>query len=72
MQGSDFHVMVAVGEAVQLVPLLRLACMLTEAQGGRATLICVTPDGVRPLWLVLPSDCGTLQYPRSCDTLRAL
>jgi len=61
MQESDFHVMVAVGEAVQLVPLLRLACMLTEAQGGRATLICVTPDGSRPPWLALPTDCGRLQ-----------
>ena len=61
MQTSDFHVMVAVGEAVQLKPLLRLACMLTEAQGGRATLLCVTPDGARPSWLTLPSDCGSLE-----------
>ena len=60
-QETDFHVMVAVGQKEQLVPLLRLACMLTEVQGGRATLICVTPDGQRPPWLTLPDDCGRLQ-----------
>ena len=39
------HVLVAVGEPSQLSPLLTLACMLTRAQDGIATLLCVTRDG---------------------------
>ena len=57
---SPFHILVAVGEPDQLSPLLTLACMLTQAEGGEATLLCVTPDGACPAWLQVPAYCDNL------------
>ena len=53
-----FHVLAAVGGAEQLVPLLTLGCSLARAQGGSVTLLCVTEDGSRPDWLVVPDECA--------------
>ena len=49
-----YHVLVAVGDREQLTPLLAVGCALARARGGAVTLLCVTPDGVRPDWLVVP------------------
>ena len=54
------HILVAVGEPAQLSPFLTLACKLTQAEGGTATLLCVTPDGTRPAWLQVPAHCSDL------------
>jgi len=55
-----FHILVAVGEASQLSSLVSLACMLTHAEAGKATLLYVTPDGTRPDWLEVPEHCSDL------------
>ncbi|MBN1581758.1 MAG: universal stress protein, partial [Anaerolineae bacterium] len=60
MAYSNFRVLVAVGQADQLSPLLSFACALTKAQPGSVTLLCVTPDGERPDWLYVPVQCQDL------------
>jgi uncharacterized hydrophobic protein (TIGR00271 family) len=53
-----YHVLVAVGDREQLRPLLAVGGALTRVQGGGVTLLCVTPDGARPDWLVVPEPRG--------------
>jgi uncharacterized hydrophobic protein (TIGR00271 family) len=60
-QGSEFHILAAIGDQVQQSALLPLACTLAQSSGqGVVTLLCITPDGVRPEWLVTPERCETL------------
>lgn len=49
-----YHVLVTVSDREQLRPLLAVGCALAKAHGGAVTLLCVTPDGARPDWLVVP------------------
>ncbi|HEY63493.1 MAG TPA: DUF389 domain-containing protein [Caldilineae bacterium] len=58
-EGRDaYHVMVAVGEERQLVPLASFGCALARSREGRMTLVTVTPDGTRPPWLKVPPSCA--------------
>ena len=38
--------------------LLTLGCAMAHAQQAGVTLLCVTPDGTRPEWLVAPEQCA--------------
>ncbi|MDY6875367.1 MAG: DUF389 domain-containing protein [Chloroflexota bacterium] len=49
-----YHILVAVGDREQLRPLLGAGCALARVHNGVVTLLCVTPDGARPDWLVVP------------------
>ncbi|MBE9470695.1 MAG: DUF389 domain-containing protein [Chloroflexi bacterium] len=49
-----YHVLVAIGDKEQLRPLLAAGCALARVRDGVVTLLCVTPDGARPDWLVVP------------------
>ncbi|MCK4471743.1 MAG: universal stress protein, partial [Anaerolineae bacterium] len=49
-----YHVLVAIGDREQLRPLLAAGCALARVRDGMVTLLCVTPDGARPDWLVVP------------------
>ena len=42
------------GDREQLRPLLAVGGALAGVQDGAVTLLCVTPDGARPDWLVVP------------------
>ncbi|NIO39316.1 MAG: universal stress protein, partial [Burkholderiales bacterium] len=49
--GSAYDVLVAVGEEMQLKPLMAISCAIARAHKGKVTLLSVTPDGQRPEWL---------------------
>lgn len=51
-KSSDYHILVAAGNAGQLDTLLSFARRLLSRREGRITLLAVTPDGERPPWLV--------------------
>jgi uncharacterized hydrophobic protein (TIGR00271 family) len=51
MSNSDYWVLVAVGEAADISPLLTLACAVAAAHNGGVTVLSVTPDGAPPDWL---------------------
>ncbi len=57
VEKAGYTVMVAVGEEKQLAPLAGFGCALARSKAGRVTLVTVTPDGVRPPWLEIPSSC---------------
>ena len=60
-----YHVLVAVGDRDQFWPLLAVGCALAGAHGGTVTLLCVTPDGVQPAWVVAPGpDAVSAAGPR--------
>jgi len=52
--GPTYHVLVTVGDREQLRPLLAVGCALARAHNGAVTLLCITPDGAKPDWLVVP------------------
>jgi len=53
-----YHVLVAVGDREQLRLLLTVGCALARVRDGAVTLLCITPDGAQPDWLVVPEPCG--------------
>jgi uncharacterized hydrophobic protein (TIGR00271 family) len=53
-----YHVLVAVGDREQVRPLLAVGGALAGVHDGEVTLLCVTPDGARPDWLVVPEPRG--------------
>ena len=60
--GTGYHVVAAVGAESYLMPLLKLGCALASARSGRVTILSVTANGRRPVWLddLLPARCMTL------------
>jgi uncharacterized hydrophobic protein (TIGR00271 family) len=56
--GDEFHILAAVGDQAQYAALLALACTLAQGDDDSVvTMLCVTPDGVRPEWLAIPEPC---------------
>lgn len=55
-----YHVVAAVGDPAQLLPLLTVGCALAEAHNGQVTLLSVTPDGQKPAWLTVPETCDAV------------
>ena len=53
------------GDREQLRPLLAVGCALAKVQGGAVTLLCVTPDGARPDWLVVPEPPAASPRPEA-------
>jgi len=58
-EADDYHILAAVGTARQIAPLLAIGCALASARRGRLTLLSITPDGRRPVWLDAPELCDT-------------
>ena len=64
--GLGYHVLVTVGDRQQLRPLLAVGCALARAHGGAVTLLCITPDGAQPDWLVVPEPSAASAM-KPCD-----
>lgn len=60
-----YHVLVAVGDREQLRPLLAVGCALARVRDGAVTLLCVTLDGARPDWLVVPEPPAASPRPET-------
>jgi uncharacterized hydrophobic protein (TIGR00271 family) len=56
-QETAYRIVVAVGAASHLEPLLALACTLAAGRGGQVSVLSVTPSGERPDWLAAPDSC---------------
>ncbi len=52
--------MAAIGEPGQQATLTRLACTIAREHGS-VTLLCVTPEGIRPEWLDDPDGCEAVK-----------
>jgi uncharacterized hydrophobic protein (TIGR00271 family) len=64
--GPRYHVLVTVGDREQLRLLLAVGCALARAHNGEVTLLCITPDGAQPDWLVVPKP-STASAMEPCD-----
>ena len=54
-----YHILAAVGEPAQQSVLLQVGCALAH-DSGLVTLLCITPDGTRPDWLIAEESCDAL------------
>ena len=54
-----YHILAAVGEPAQQSTLLQVGCALAH-DSGLVTLLCITPDGTRPDWLVTEESCDRM------------
>ncbi len=68
-----YHILVAVGDREQLRPLLAVGCALARVRDGAVTLLCITPDGAQPDWLVVPEpSAASIVEPRGDVPVNAL
>jgi uncharacterized hydrophobic protein (TIGR00271 family) len=58
IESPPYLVVVAVRDERDLEPLAHTGCALAREREGKVRIITVTPDGEKPAWLEVPSDCS--------------
>jgi nucleotide-binding universal stress UspA family protein len=64
--GPRYYVLVTVGDREKLRLLLAVGCGLARAHDGAVPLLCITPDGAQPDWLLVPEP-STASAMEPCD-----